>query len=107
MIGDRLRGLRKELKMSQEAVAGILGLQKSAISRYESNKDEPPDEAKITLAKHFNISIDYLLGVIDTPVSYYTEDDFIMLPYKMLADERQLLTEFIGYLAFRKDLHES
>lgn len=45
-IGERIRRLRKDRHMTQEELAHMLGLQKSAIAKYEkgrvSNIKKPP-----------------------------------------------------------------
>ena len=69
MIGERLRELRKNKGLSQQKLSDILGLTKSAVSLYEKNKTEPNDKIKIIIAKYFDISVDYLIGVIDEEIS--------------------------------------
>ena len=65
MIGERLKKLRKERKITQDDLAELIGVQKTAVSQYETNKNDPSDKIKVNIAKHLNISLDYLLGVID------------------------------------------
>ena len=65
MIGERLRIVRKNKGTTQKELSDVLGMKKSSISLYEIGKIDPPDEVKISIAKYFNISLDYLIGVID------------------------------------------
>ena len=102
MIGERLKRLRLERKIKQDEVAAIIGVNKSAVSHYETDKDDPSDRVKVEIAKYFNVSLDYLLGVIDDAVPYYDGDIFIMLPRDMMQDERMLFTEFLAYLEYRR-----
>lgn len=95
MIGERLKKLRREKGISQEDLAAVIGVQSSAVSRYETDKDDPSDKIKVEIAKHLNISLDYLLGVIDEPVTYYKPDTFIRLPDDTLNEDKILL---LGYL---------
>ena len=101
MIGERLKKLRKEYKINQEDLGAIVGVQKSSISLYETNKIEPSDKIKVKLAKHFNISLDYLLGVIDEPVPYYDKVTFLMLDDSMNEGDRALISEFLSFVRHR------
>ena len=64
-FSERLKDLRKEHGLSQMELSIKTGLSQSAIAKWELNKTEPTASALITLAKFFNESIDYLLGLID------------------------------------------
>lgn len=48
------------MKLAQET-----GISQSSIARWELEKAEPTASALITLAKYFNESVDYLLGLSD------------------------------------------
>jgi len=98
MIGERLRSLRKLHKIRQEDLAEILGVKGAAISRYEANKDTPSDAIKVKIAEHFNISLDYLLGVIDQEVPYYQEGSFLKLPDAMTHEDMILLKGLVEYV---------
>lgn len=102
MIGERLRMLRKNKGISQEKLADTLGLTKSTVSLYEKNKTEPNDKIKILLAQYFNISIDYLIGVIDEEVCYYSEKNFLKYPNEMSEEEETLIKEFVNYIYFKR-----
>jgi len=102
MIGERLRKVRREKKISQKELAEIIGVQNTAISLYESNKNDPSDNLKVEIAKYFNVSLDYLLGIIDEPVGFYNKEKFIELPNDMTSSEKQLLNEFANYLEYRR-----
>ncbi len=62
-MGDKLRTLRIEKKLTQKQVADRIGLAISAISSYESGNRYPSYEALIKLAYIFHVSTDYLLGI--------------------------------------------
>lgn len=62
----RLRQLRQKNKITQSDLADILGLKPTAISNYESKRNEPSFDKLITLCNYFDVSSDYLLGVSDT-----------------------------------------
>jgi transcriptional regulator with XRE-family HTH domain len=62
MIGDRIRNLREDKRMSQLELAKALNISNTTLSQYENNQRTPSDEIKIKIANYFNVSIDYLLG---------------------------------------------
>ena len=102
MVGERLRKLRKDKNIKQEELADIIGVQKSSVSLYEIGKNDPSDKAKIEIAKYFNISLDYLIGVIDEPVPYYNNNFFIKLPADISPEEKKTLSEYLDYLIYRR-----
>lgn len=61
-LGAKLQTLRKQSGMSQETLAGQLGVSRQAVSRWELDISLPETENIIKLAKIFNVSFDYLLG---------------------------------------------
>ena len=50
-------------KVTQSEMANAIGTNKANISRWENGEVEPDLETLIKLAKYFNVSVDYLLGV--------------------------------------------
>jgi len=103
MIGERLKQLRKNKGITQRELADIIGVRKSVISLYETNKNDPSDPIKITLAKYFNISLDYLVGVIDIPVKYYSKNNFVELPENITNEENQLICKFVDFVVYCKN----
>ena len=65
MIGARLSELRIDNKMTQEQLGKKLGLSSVTISQYERDIYNPDDETKVKMAKLFNVSLDYLMGLSD------------------------------------------
>lgn len=61
----RLKQLRLKKGLKQWAVAKVLGYRYTAISNYESGRNEPSIKDLIRLAKFFNVSVDYLIGASD------------------------------------------
>ena len=61
VTGDRLRALREEKGMSQEAVAEILGISRTAYNKYESGVIKPVRKLE-ELSALFGVSTDYILG---------------------------------------------
>lgn len=64
---NRLRDLREDRDLKQSDIAKILNISQQYYQCYESGKNEIPTRHLITLAKFYNISIDYIVGITDTP----------------------------------------
>jgi transcriptional regulator with XRE-family HTH domain len=62
MYFERLKSLRKEIKMSQSDVGEILGIMQTVYSRYERGAGTIPVEHLLKLADLYNVSTDYILG---------------------------------------------
>ncbi|MCI1999575.1 MAG: helix-turn-helix domain-containing protein [Clostridia bacterium] len=62
---DRLKKLRKENKMTQTELGKRLNYGYTAISNYETGRNEPGIKELIALADIFNVSVDYLIGRVD------------------------------------------
>lgn len=63
----RLRDLREDMDYTQDRLVKILNMHKTTYTNYEQGKREPPFELIIKLAKLYNVSIDYIAGIIDEP----------------------------------------
>jgi len=59
-IGAKIKTLRKRDSITQERLAGVLGVTSQAISRWESNNGYPDIEYITPIANFFNVTIDYL-----------------------------------------------
>jgi transcriptional regulator with XRE-family HTH domain len=66
-LGGRLRQLRQQAGLSQEALGRELGLAQQTIGHYEIGLREPPLDVINHLAQRFKVSVDYLLGRTDDP----------------------------------------
>lgn len=102
MIGERLQELRKDKGISQAEIAKILGVSHYTISSYECNRSDPDDKSKIILAKLFDVSLDYLLGLIDEPISFNRDENIISIPKNFNEDDKINLNDYIKFLEFKK-----
>lgn len=62
-FGNRLRTLRLKANMTQGQLAKKLNLTKSVISAYETDLRLPSYDVLIHIAKIYNVTTDYLLGL--------------------------------------------
>lgn len=65
VFAERLRDLRMEMGLSQRGLAKLTDLSYSAIRQWENESRSPNAEAVVALAKFFEVSADYLLGLSD------------------------------------------
>lgn len=61
-IGEKIRELRVEKRMSQRDLAEKMGLAVATISSYEVNNSQPNIEKLVHLSKLFGVSIDEIVG---------------------------------------------
>jgi len=61
MLGEKIRNLRKENKISQEELAERLGVSRQSISLWENGQTQPTLDNIIAIADIFNVSTDILL----------------------------------------------
>lgn len=60
---NRIKELREDKDLRQIDVSLATGIDQRTLSNYETGKTNPDSFAIIKLAKHFEVSTDYLLGV--------------------------------------------
>lgn len=102
-IGSKIKFLRARAGLNQKELAEKLNIAKSTMSQYESNQRVPSDDLKVELAKIFNVSTDYLLGLTNDPIpvrnldqDLYDEHDYAK-ELEALLDDEPLRTEFQDY----------
>ncbi|PGA92165.1 helix-turn-helix domain-containing protein [Bacillus toyonensis] len=100
MFGQRLKALRLEKGMTQQQLADVLEIEKSNISRFESGKQSPSSDNRIKMAKLFNVSVDYMLGLSEhktlnqeKSVKISKEAADLMKKINKLPPEKRILIE--------------
>ena len=87
-FGNTLKPLRLKENMTQAQLAKKLGVTKSVISAYETGLRLPSYDILICIAKTFNVSTDYLLGVEnkqEIDLSGLSDDEVIALKNLIIA----------------------
>jgi transcriptional regulator with XRE-family HTH domain len=62
-MNEKIKELRKEKGITQVELAKALGFSHSIVGFWESGERKPAFDAIIALAKFFEVSADYLLGL--------------------------------------------
>lgn len=95
-IGHRIAQKRKELGLSQEALGAELGVSRQAIYKWESDSSLPEVEKLVLLARRFEVSVGWLLGVEETTDAAQESP----APQELTASQLQMVEEIVRqYLA--------
>lgn len=105
MFGELLRELRKDHGMTQAELARELSFAPMTISSYERGCSVPDDATKVKIAKIFDVSLDYLLGLIRDPLPYERDEHMVPCPQDFTHEDIQKVQEYVQFLHFQKELH--
>ena len=61
----------EEKKINDATLCRECGLNHSAVTEWKKGKAKPSTEAVAKIARYFNVSADYLLGLTDDKTVYY------------------------------------
>lgn len=88
----RLKELREQKNMSQQALAEIVHVTQQSIHKYEHELAEPDLDVILHLADFFDTSVDYLLGYTDVMQRYeiYPENSISKSELRVLEYYRHL-----------------
>ena len=98
MVGERLMDMRKDMGLTQKELAEKLFINYRTYSGYERNEIEAGDDFKIKLAQFYNVSVDYLLGIINKPRPITEGNDYIRLSKPLSDIGRRDLEQYISFL---------
>lgn len=85
---DRIKKLRLDMGISQQALGDLLGVTKVSVCGYENGTRTPSLETFNLLANIFNTTTDYLLGRSDesNPKNKYTNGDISTIDLSMIDE---------------------
>lgn len=66
----RIKDLREDHDKFQKDISTLLGISQQYYSEYENGKRTIPITHLITLAKYYNTSVDYIIGLTDEKTFY-------------------------------------
>lgn len=67
---ERIREIREDNFLTQQKVADLLHIGQRTYADYESGKTRIPVDSLIILAKHYNVSMDYITGASNIKTEY-------------------------------------
>lgn len=62
---ERIRNLREDKDLTQKQIGQLLNMSQTGYNQYEIGKNDIPTKILIELAKFYNTSTDYILGLTD------------------------------------------
>lgn len=66
----RLKDLREDSDLKQGDIAELLQTTRQQVSKWETGMQMMGVDKYVKLAKYYNVSVDYLLGLTDNPNPY-------------------------------------
>ncbi|MBQ4109508.1 MAG: helix-turn-helix transcriptional regulator [Clostridia bacterium] len=66
----RLKDLREDADIKQKDLAEYLHIKQNTYSQYENGQRQLPIDILISLAKYYNVSTDYILGLTNKKEPY-------------------------------------
>lgn len=87
MTAEVLQELRKNMKLSQKEVAGMLNIPATTYNTYESGRTEAPIEILVRLSHLYDLPVDI---IVQRDRTYRTADDL----KKQIAEHKEKLAEF-------------
>jgi len=110
-FGKRLAEARKIRGMTQQQLADALDVHVTTIAKIETGVRKPSFELLLKIAQILNVSVDYLLGLVDHPREQLKGEVEVFLPEKRIpivgqvsAGEGTIAEEdIIGYIAVKSD----
>ena len=102
IIGERLRGLRESVRLSQAKLAKEFDVSQSALARNEIDDPTPSPEVFLKYADYFDVSLDYIFGRTDDPhgMIYNNHPEKFTVNESLLPKGTALMAQFaVDYLA--------
>ena len=105
-IGKRIKRLRIQKHLTQEALGDKIGISAKHVSNIETNNAHPSIETLVELANVLECSLDYLVleNIVETQEVNYNQE-FINIMKSCTSHEKRLLIEFM--YALKKVLKEN
>ena len=93
-LSERLKELRKQYNISQNALSKEMNLTRATINAWEMGISYPNAQSLVMLSKYFKVSVDYILGISDNE----------MLDISCLNDkEKTMIYDMVSYLSELKE----
>lgn len=70
---ERIKNVREDHDLTQAQVGALLNKSQQGYNHIETGRAELKIDDLISLCKYYNLSADYLIGLIDIPISYHRE----------------------------------
>lgn len=64
-VGLRIKEIRRNRNETQQQLGEVIGVVQQSVAAWESGRSLPNIPSLIRMAKHYQVSADYLLGLIE------------------------------------------
>ena len=92
-----LKLLRTKKGISQQYLAGILGISQQSVNKYENHNVEPDIATLTAMSDFFGVSVDFLIGKIDNPElsenSFSEKERELVLKYRSLSESEKVCVD--------------
>lgn len=95
---ERLKNLRLSNNLTMENLGAQFSVTKQTISRWESGDRLPPLNVTYNIAKYFNVSIDYLVGLTDNNINTIQNTTSDTLKDPILSEKHEKLIKLFDTL---------
>lgn len=96
MIGERLAEIRKDHGDTQHTLAEKLNVTFHTVSSWEQEKSAPSHELLVAICRLYQVSSDYLLGLVDEDPAYsHRRQSSLFTPEE--SRELRLFEEFLEW----------
>ena len=68
---ERIRNIREDRDLTQAEIGKLLHKSQQGYNHIEAGRAELKIEDLVTLCRFYNLSADYLIGLVDTPSSFH------------------------------------
>ena len=94
LLGARLKELRKQSGLTQQAVSDQIQVDRTTYTKYENGRVCPDQQGLVSLAELFGVTVDYLLGRKEKPAAPMLTDGNEDAPLLLSPDEKMLIQLF-------------
>lgn len=70
---ERIKNIREDRDITQAQIGKILNKSQQGYNHIETGRAELKIDDLVLLCKYYNLSADYLIGLIDKPIPYKTQ----------------------------------
>ncbi|WP_339273583.1 helix-turn-helix transcriptional regulator [Paenibacillus sp. FSL W8-0426] len=94
IYAERLRKIRKDLRLTQLQVSQHTGINNKTLSGYEAGRNKPDYETLKTLCDFYDVTMDWVLGHTNNPHSQLSEAERDMVEKVDLDDDSFINGDF-------------
>ncbi|PIQ46867.1 MAG: transcriptional regulator [Cytophagales bacterium CG12_big_fil_rev_8_21_14_0_65_40_12] len=110
-LGDRIKGKRKELNMSQSELADRVGISYAQIGRYETKGAQPPAKTLTDIADALGVSPDFLIyGSAEQKANIKLSDPELINQFKAIEgmdeEDRNVVKKLIDAFITKKQIQK-